>query len=572
MIDKAIFALPGVKQALALLTILSALRALTIMGQAWSLASAITNLWYGAPLAEQTIWMGLFLLCFIGRQVIVYAQDSYLDTYAYTQADSLREDLLHEVFSSGAEVVQAKGSGSITTTVLEGVDQVETYFRIMLPKITGIVVIPLFLLVLVFTLDWISGVILFIIFPFVVLYMVLLGYSAKDRAAKQHSSFQILSNHFIDSLRGIDTLKLFGIGKSHGETIYEVSERFRKATMRTLAVAILSSLALDMFSTLSLAAVSIMLGLRLLEGSLLLFPALTILILAPEYFKPIRDFAGDYHASLDGKNALSSILELIARPKEVHEERELPFWNDTAQLTIAEMNFSYPDLHVLRDVAFKAKGFMNVGIVGMSGAGKSTLVNLLGGFYTPDKATISIEGTAISDFKQKDWQKQIIYIPQDPYIFHASLKDNIVFYQPSASIEDIDQAIATVGLEQMVDELPQGIDTIIGEGARALSGGQAQRIALARAFLDKERKILLFDEPTAHLDIETEMELKERMLPLMEDRLVFFATHRLHWMHEMDTILVMDKGEITEQGSLRELISHDGSYTRLSTRVSEEQL
>src|SRR5699024_9389117 len=192
-----------------------------------------------------------------------------------------------------------------------------------------------------------------------------------------------------------------------------------------------------------------------------------------------------------------------------------------------------------------------------------TLINLLSGFTQPEHAQIDFNGVKFDSFKQADWQKQIIYIPQDPYIFHASLHDNIVFYHQEPSDEQVTKAVKVVGLEQLVKDLPDGLDTLIGEGARSLSGGQAQRIALARAFLDQSRKIILFDELTAHLDIETEVELKERMLPLMENHLVIFATHRLHWMNEMDQILVLDNGQVVEAGSLDELQEKNGALVQL---------
>ncbi|WP_270299244.1 ABC transporter transmembrane domain-containing protein [Eggerthella sinensis] len=305
MIDRSIFALPGIKGALAFLVAVAALRALAVVGQAWALATALVNLWYGGAVLDQAGWLALFLVCFVGRQALVTVQESYLERYADARADELRQDLLRTVFTEGGSVVQAHGTGTVATMVLEGVDQVETYIRLILPKTVGVVVVPFVLLVFIFPLDWVSGVIALVAFPFIILYMVILGHTAQDEAAKQHATFQVMSNHFIDSLRGIDTLKLFGRGKAHGASIYEVSERFREATMKTLRVATLSSTVLDLFSTFSLAAVAIMLGFRLVDGTLVLFPALLVLILVPEYFKPVRDFASDYHASLDGKNASS---------------------------------------------------------------------------------------------------------------------------------------------------------------------------------------------------------------------------------------------------------------------------
>lgn len=208
----------------------------------------------------------------------------------------------------------------------------------------------------------------------------------------------------------------------------------------------------------------------------------------------------------------------------------------------------------------------------MSGSGKSTLINNLSGFLIPKEGEITFDGQKMTALRQSDWQQQLVYIPQNPYIYRMTLRENVAFYQPNVTEEQVWQAIEVAGLTKLVQELPQGIDTMLGEGERHLSGGQAQRIALARAFLDQHRKILLFDEPTAHLDIETEVELKERMLPLMENHLVFFATHRLHWMEEMDQILVMDQGRIVERGTLAELQAKNGAFVALVNGMRREQL
>lgn len=572
MIDKSIFALAGVKIVLLVLVAVDLVRALTVAGQAWALSAAIVNLWNGAAWADQLGWIVLFAACFIGRQVLVAGQQAYLERYAATRAEELRARLLKKVFDGGAGVVQAHGTGKVSTMVLEGVDQVETYISLILPKSVGVVVIPFVLLVWIFPLDWVSGVIALITFPFIILYMVILGHTAQDEAAKQHATFQVMSNHFIDSLRGIDTLKLLGKGRAQGKSIFEVSERFREATMKTLRVATLSSSVLDLFATGALAGVAIMLGFRLIDGSLAFFPALAVLVLVPEYFKPVREFAADYHASLDGKNALISIQQLIGRPEAPLRRQKLPQWGPDSLLKVQGVGFSYPDYQALSDVSFQAVGFQKIGIVGASGAGKSTLVNLLGGFANPAEGCVTIGGERVDTLCQPDWQRQTIFIPQSPYLFHATLRENIAFYRPDAEEALIDEAVGVVGLEALVDELPDGLDTLIGEGARALSGGQAQRIALARALLDESRRILLFDEPTAHLDIETELELKERMVPLMQNRLVFFATHRLHWCAEMDLILVMEGGRIVQSGTLEELLSSDGAFLRLASSMGGRAL
>ena len=439
-----------------------------------------------------------------------------------------------------------------------------------------VVVVPFIVLVCVFPVDWVSGAIMLVMYPVIVFYMELIGATAKAAASLQHEEYQRLSNHFIDSMRGIDTLKLFGRGRRHGQLIYEVSERFREATVKTLRIATLSGSVLDLISTLSLAAVAIMLGFRLVDGSIAFFPALFVLVLVPEYFKPIREFASDYHASLDGKNALASIQGIIASaaegaPDVASDEaaapHDVPVWSEDATLELDGVRFSYPEHEALSDVSFAVRGFARIGVIGASGSGKSTLVNLLGGFAAPSAGTVRAAGRQLADLREPSWQRQVLYIPQDPYLFHATLRDNIVLYRPDADDDEVACAVEVVGLGDLVAELPDGLDTLVGEGARALSGGQAQRIALARALLDDSRRILLFDEPTAHLDIETELELKERMLPLMEGRLVVFATHRLHWVHDMDAVLVMEDGRVAEFGAPRELAARDGAYARLASRL-----
>ena len=572
MIDKQIMKLPGMKQLLGLLAGLSFLQALFIIGQAYGLARAITGLWEGRPLEEQWGWILLFFCSFIARQAVIYFRSKRLDDYSYQQAADLRDQLLEKLFRVGPQIAQQQGTGNVTTMVLEGINQVENYLKLILAKIMNMSIIPWVILALVFYLDWESGLVLLLVFPLIIIFMIILGYAAQSKAEKQYRTFQLLSNHFIDSLRGIDTLKLFGISKKYGKSIFASSERFRKATMASLKVGILSTFALDFFTTLSIAVVAVLLGLRLINEGILLFPALTILILAPEYFLPIRDFSSDYHATLDGKNAMTAVTEILHQPEAQVPAVTVPRWQEDAQLTIDQLAFSYEEKAALTDINLNVTGFKKIGIIGVSGSGKSTLINTLSGFLVPDSGEITLGGAKTTAFRQASWQEQLIYIPQNPYIYRLTLQENVAFYQPTATKEAVLKAIEVAGLTELLAELPQGLDTMLGEGERHLSGGQAQRIALARAFLDQQRKILLFDEPTAHLDIETEVALKERMLPLMENRLVFFATHRLHWMEEMDEIIVMDQGRIVEQGTLAQLQQKQGAFTELVNGMRREQL
>ena len=439
------------------------------------------------------------------------------------------------------------------------------------------IAIPIILAIALFAIDAISGVIALAILPCIVGYMKLLGAHAKARASMQYKEYNRLANHFMDTLRGLATLKAFGRSKPYANQVFAVSEAFRTATVKTLRTATLSSLVLDLFRTFALAAVAIMLGFRLLAGSMELEPALAVLVMVPEYFAAVRRYSTDFHASLDGRNSLASIVGTIddssaAAAGANHalnglcaSDTAFETWNGNSSLEFRGVRFRYDENapFALDQVDFRIEGPRKVGIVGMSGSGKTTLARLLAGFSTPTDGTIVVNGASVSTLDDPSWLKQVTYIPQDPHIFNATLRENVAFYAPDASGQAIDAAIKLAGLEDVVAQLSSGADTLLGQQGRRLSGGQAQRVALARAFLDPCRKVLIFDEPTAHLDIQTELALKERMLPLMDGKLVFFATHRLHWLENMDYVLVVEGGRVVESGCPRELLAIDGALSRL---------
>ncbi len=512
----------------------------------------------------------VFVGCFAGRQALNWLSEHWLDDYAGRTSQNLRQQLLKKIFDLGPALVQKQGTGSTITMVLDGINEVRDYIKLTFTKVMTMMIVPVLVLIAMAVLDWRSALILLVMYPLIVLFMIILGKAAQAKAIKQFGNFQKLSNNFIDSLRGIGTLKYFGLSKRYSKSIYNSSELFRHRTMRVLRIAMLSTFALDFFTTLSIAVIAVFLGFDLIDGKMNLFPALGILILAPEYFLPIRNFAGDFHATLNGKNAFGKIRQLIATPDPEVAAVPVHQWTDSDELQIDDLAFHYQNGMHMMPLSLRVHGYQKIGIIGMSGSGKTTLINLLSGFLKPDSGKVTIQGQTASTMHIPGWQGQLTYIPQTPYVFTASLRDNIAFYTPKVNDDQIREAIHVVGLDDLLEDLPDGLDTIIGSGKRALSGGQAQRIALARAFLDQSRKVMFFDEPTAHLDIETELDLKARMLPLMKDHLVFFATHRLHWMAQMDYILVMDHGKLVEQGTYQDLLHKNGYFTELIQRMRGE--
>lgn len=566
MMDKSLFKLKRFRTTVLFLFLISFLQGLAILFQAKYLAIAITNLFNGEKLSLQLLPIFLFTLFYLFRQLLTMFRDQRMSKFSSQAGSTIREQFTKKLFTLGPNVTEVEGTGNLITMALEGITQIETYLKLFIPKVLNMAIIPILILAYTFILDVKSAIILIVVLPTLIFFMIILGIAAQKKADKQYESYRTLSNHFVDSLRGLETLRLLGLSKRYDRNIRDVSERYRKSTMGALRFAFLSTFALDFFSSLSVAIVALFLGLGLINAEMTLLPALTVLILAPEYFLPIRDFGTDYHATLDGKNALKAINQILDLPEQDrNESTEIPQWNENSTLHVTNLSLQYNESNQssLKELSFSWKGFGKIGIIGASGAGKSTLINVLGGFAHPTSASIQINNETIKSFDTKKWQEQILYIPQHPYIFNDTIAHNVSFYTPTATNEEIQEACNRAGLSKVIASLPNGLEEPIGESGRVLSGGQEQRIALARAFLDESRKILLFDEPTAHLDIETEWELKQNILPLLDQRLVFFATHRLHWMLEMDYIIVMDHGEIVETGTHEELLAAKGTYTQL---------
>ncbi|MBL3715629.1 thiol reductant ABC exporter subunit CydD [Lactococcus garvieae] len=562
MIDRTLFTLPGVRKILPALGGLALLQALCILGQALFLSQAITGLWQGQEVRQVLPYIVGFFFSFFGRELVNFLRQYMLDRVSYRLAANMRNQVLAKAFNLGPALSREMGTGNLTSTVISGIDEVEMYIKLVLSKVLNMMIVPVLLLVAIAFLDGQTALVLAIAFPFAIIFMILLGYAAQGQANKQYKSFQVLSNHFLDSLRGISTLKYFGLSKTYAQSIYQTSERFRKATMATLRVAILSTFALDFFATLSVATVALFLGLRLMEGSILLFPALAALILAPEYFLPLRDFASDYHATLNGKNAYASVNEVLKA--EDHLTKALPEpirWSEDSRLVLNNLSKVFETGRGVRDINIAIQGFKKVAIVGESGSGKSTLLSLLSGFLKPSSGEIQLDTHVLDSLNDKNFRQSLQFIPQNTYIFAGSLRENLAFYQPKASDEEIVHAAELAGLKDLVEEV--GLEGNIGAGGRTLSGGQMQRVALARAFLSKNRNILFLDEPTAHLDVETELEVKESILPLFEGKLVFLATHRLHWLPQMDLVLVLNEGRLEAAGSHQELLASNTYYQEL---------
>jgi ATP-binding cassette subfamily C protein CydD len=558
----------GIKPVLVMVALLTLVQSISILWMARALSEVVSALFAGGALQDQNDGIFVFLMSFMVRHFTNFLQQKITYRYAEHTGALLRKQLMDKLFQLGPRFAKTEGTGKLVTLVLDGTSKFKVYLELIIPRMVATAIIPAVLLIYVLSQDVQSAIILLVTMPILIAFMILIGLSSRKQVDSQMESYRNLANHFVDSLRGLETLKYLGRSKSHISTIGKVSDKYRKATMRTLRVAFLSSFALDFFTMLSVASVAVSLGLRLINGDMMLVTGLTILILAPEYFLPIRMVGSDYHATLNGKEAGEAIQAIIDMPMQ-KVDVALPdgfsySWKADSQLTLSHIQVQHEEEgpYSLDHVTMHIQGMQKIGIIGESGAGKSTLIDVLSGFLRPTSGTIELNGQELPALTDVAWQNQMTYIPQNPYLFGSSLADNVKFYTPDANQSQVEQAVKNAGLSDLVSSLANGYDEIIGGGGRDLSGGQAQRVALARAFLS-DRPVILLDEPTAHLDIETEYELKQTMLSLFDGKLVFLATHRLHWMPDMDQIIVMDQGKVAEIGTHEELLSCKGVYYAL---------
>lgn len=548
---------PGSRKLYAVLSVLIVLESIGIIAQAVFLARAVSLLFQRTPLVETLSDMALFFAAFAVRYGLSHVQQYVAENYAQKTSRHLRNKLIQAYFQHGFRFAETKGTGRLVTLAIEGIDQLKQYLEIIAIRTIRALVVPGAIVIYIATIDHISALILILSVPIVIIFMILLGLAAQKMADKQYATYRILANHFTDSLKGLETLKYLGKSIAHARSINQVGEQYRRATNRTLRMAFLSSFALDFFSSLSIAFVAVGLGFRLIDGSIPLMPALTILLLAPEYFLPIKQVGSDYHATLDGQVAMEQIDSII-NTAEINVGGGLTYtWKPASRIVLQHVSAG-DERPILQGINFSWTGHGMIGIVGESGAGKSSFLHLLAGYLQPTNGRFYVDEQDVSSMKD-GWMQQMAYIPQHPYIFPATLADNIRFYAPKASDDAVKRVIRAIDLESFVEQLPNGIHENIGEGGRMLSGGQEQRIAMARVLLS-DKPIVLLDEPTAHLDIETEYEIKQMMLRVFRHRLVFLATHRQHWMQAMDHLLVLQNGQIVERGTHGELLQKRGIY------------
>lgn len=546
------------------LTVLSGfLAGLLTIGQAYFLSSTINGVFLeGQALLDVMPWLKLILLVIVGRAFFTWLNEVSANIVAVRIKSDLRERLFNHILNLGPAYTRGQRTGELTTAALEGIEALDAYYSQYLPQLVVTALIPISILIVVFPIDLLSGIVMLITAPLIPFFMILIGKGAEIVTKRQYQTLARLSAHFLDSLQGLTTLKLFGQSKAHVKNIETVSNQFRDTTLGVLRITFLSALALELLATLSTAIIAVEIGFRLLYARMEFHEAFFILVLAPEFYLPLRNLGARFHAGMSGTTAAKRIYEILDTPVPPRVERQARQVQDlqpsSFDIQFENVSFIYPNefTPALEHINLKIDAGKHIALVGASGAGKSTLVNLLLGFVQPTSGQINIHPGSFNMYRSISW------VPQRPHLFHDTLNSNIRLGKPDATQEEIIEAARAAYLHEFIETLPEKYETVIGENGARLSGGQAQRLALARAFL-KDAPILILDEPTSSLDPKTESLLEESTRRLMQGRTVITIAHRLNTIFKADSIIVLEEGCIVERGTHRELLTKNGAYAKM---------
>jgi len=526
----------------------------------------------GASLTEVAPLIIILAGLIVSRSSILWISETNASNLAIQLKAELRQRLFDHIqllgpYFSGEEGDQLhRHTGELVNTAIEGVESLDAYISQYLPQLAIAALVPFALLVFIFPIDLLSGLILLLTAPLIPFFMILIGSLANSQTKQQWKTLSRLSTHFLDVIQGLTTLKIFSQSRAQVEIISRISDRYRQTTLGVLRIAFLSALVLELVATLSTAVVAVQIGLRLLYGYIDFEAAFFVLLLAPEFYLPLRMLGTRFHAGMAGVTAAKRIFEILETPPPVHQvsppsDKTLP--SSPISISFKEIHFTYPNGYsAIKGISFNVPAGQKVALVGPSGAGKSTISRLLLRFIEPNFGSILLNNLNLNEMSVEVSRQLISWVPQDPYLFHDTVTENIRLVNPSASMEEVITATRMAHAHEFIQRLPNGYETIVGERGQRLSGGQAQRIALARAFL-KDAPILILDEATANLDPEHAMLIEEATFRLMEGRTCLIIAHRLKTILNTDLILVIDNGYLVESGTHTQLLDEGGIYQQL---------
>nr|WP_319483266.1 thiol reductant ABC exporter subunit CydD [uncultured Cohaesibacter sp.] len=522
-----------------------------------------------ASLTDLLFLLPPLVILFLLRAILSYFSERLALNAAIDLKHKLRKDLLARLIAKGP--ILERGSenavGDQVTMLTEGIEAMEGYFARYMPAMVMTVLLPFAILAVTLTRDWLSAIVMVVTAPLIPVFMILIGKGTEKLNQKQWRKLARLSAHFLDMIQGLTTLKLFNASRREAETVSRMAESYRRTTMSVLRVAFLSSLVLEFFATVSIAIIAVLIGFRLLYGDMTFFDGFYVLLLAPDFYLPLRNMGTHYHARMEAvgaAEAMVSIMEMDDGTTQKNTSAEaLPALAGGIAVEFRSVGFSYPDgSRALEEVSFKLEAGQSLALVGPSGAGKSTIIDLILGLARPDDGQILINGIDLASLPIKAWRTQLAYVPQKPTLFSGTILDAIRYGQPDASLEAVQAAARLAEAHDFITALDDGYNHQLNEKGAGLSGGQIQRIAIARALL-RDAPLVLLDEPSAHLDRNNEAKIQTALHALEQRSTTITIAHRLHTIEEADIILVLEKGKVMEMGSHDALMQQNGAYAAL---------
>jgi ATP-binding cassette subfamily C protein CydD len=556
---------------------------LAIMVQARQVSRIITAAFLEAQGLQALLpWFWWLLAALAARALFGYLHEISAGVAAQRVKAALRHALAAHLFALGPAYTQGERSGELIHTAAEGVEALDAYFSQYLPQLALAGMLPVAYLIVIFPLDPLSGMALLLTGPLIPFFMFLIGSNAQKRSRRQWTVLGRMSAYFLDTLQGLETLKALGRSREQQERIERVSEQYRDTTLEVLRLTFLSALVLELLGTIGTAIIAVQVGLRLLYGGIQFEEAFFVLLLAPDFYLPLRALGLRFHASMAGVAAARRIYAVLetplparagALPDSAPARTHPPVWIHASagegDVVYEDVWYTYPgrSLPALAGVSFALRQGQVTALVGSSGAGKTTVTGLLLRFLTSDRGVIRVEGSPLDAIPLEDWRARIAWLPQQPHLFAATLAENLRIARPGAVVDDLRRAARQAGLLDWVESLPGGWDTPVGEAGARLSGGQAQRLALARAFL-RDAPLLVLDEPTAHLDVEQEHLLQQAVWSLQEGRTTLVVAHRISTALQAAHVVVLEGGQVVEQGAPSVLRSAGGPFARLAAVYS----
>ena len=547
--------------------------------QAWLLATLLHGFIIEGTTPEQSIPLFIaLLLVTLTKAALAYGREvaSFRAGSAVRQA--IRELVLTRLARLGPAYIQRRPAGSWASLLLEQIEDMQEFFSRYLPQMAIAVFIPLVILVAVFPVNWAAGIILLGTAPLIPLFMILVGVGAADANRRNFQSLARLSGHFLDRLKGLRTLQLFMRTQAEGEAIRDASEDFRERTMEVLRLAFLSTAVLEFFAAIAVALVAVYFGFSYIDHlnfgnygvKVTLFTGLFVLFLAPEFYAPLRELGAHYHAKAQAIGAAEQLLEFLEAEVSEPASGSAPFQADgpiRVEARALEV-LSAEGKVLVGPIDFTLEAGTRTALVGISGAGKSSLVNALLGF-APYRGSLRVNGQELAELDMSQWRLQLGWLSQNPQLFHASLRDNLLLARPTASDAELEAALVRAQAWEFAKE--KGFDYPVGDQAGGLSVGQAQRLALARTLL-KSTQLMVLDEPTASLDRHSERAIMSTLEQAAVGQTLLMITHRLDQLSQMDNILVLERGQLVEQGHFAQLCQAQGPFARLLSQRSGDSL